>query len=114
MKQLYKRVCPSVGWSVGPSVGPSVRNQLFFRLTRSDLCRVYGPFLEEVVWYFNICLDRPRNNKFLILQITWWNMAKSKTTLARFRGKVYFFGDFKWMSLLETKSTFLQKREGRN
>ena len=31
---LNKRVCPYVG--------RSVRNQLFFRPTRSDLCRIYG------------------------------------------------------------------------
>ena len=37
-KRLYMRVCPSVRWSDGPLVG----NQLFFRPTRSDECRVYG------------------------------------------------------------------------
>ena len=37
---LYKLVSfgPSDGWMDGRSVG----NQLFFRPTRSDLCRVYG------------------------------------------------------------------------
>ena len=34
----YRRVGPSVD----RSERPSVRNQLFFRLTRSGLCRVYG------------------------------------------------------------------------
>ena len=29
-----------------------------------------------------------------------------------FRGKVYIFGDFKKMSILETKSTFLQRGGG--
>ena len=33
-------VCPSVRWSVGPSV----RHAFVFRPTRSDECRVYGPF----------------------------------------------------------------------
>ena len=36
--QLFKRLCPFVR----PSVCPSVGNQLSFRLTRSDLCHVYG------------------------------------------------------------------------
>ena len=39
---LYERV--SVRWLVGPSVGPLVGNAFVFRPTRSDKCRVYGPF----------------------------------------------------------------------
>ena len=37
-------VCPSVRPSVGPSVRWLVRNAFVFRPTRSDECRVYGPF----------------------------------------------------------------------
>ena len=39
---LYERV--SVRWLVGPSVRPSVGHAFVFRPTRSDECRVYGPF----------------------------------------------------------------------
>jgi len=39
---LYERV--SVRWSVRWSVGPLVGYAFVFRPTRSDGCRVYGPF----------------------------------------------------------------------
>ena len=48
-QRLYMSVCPSVGPLVRPLVGWLVGHAFVFRPTRSDECRVYGPFTCYIV-----------------------------------------------------------------